>query len=156
MRDRLDLKRLPRVGASEGFTQAVLRRARTERNTPRATAPAMALLRARTDRARRSEPRLRLAAAAVAVVVVSAAAGAWWARQAPPADRPSLSAESLDQLRSQYRELDRELQALRRLAHDAQPFVPVAIDPRTEVLFDLRDIEPLPVNHAPAGRRTIR
>ena len=139
MRDRLDLKRLPRVGASEGFTQAVLSRVRE-----------------RHRKARRTAPRLRLAVAAVAVVVVSAAAGAWWARQAPPADPPSLSAESLDQLRSQYRELDRELQALRRLAHDAQPFVPVAIDPRTEVLFDLRDIEPLPVSHAPAGRRTIR
>ena len=136
MRDRLDLKRLPRVDASDGFTEGVLHRART-------------------DQARRPAPRLRLAVAAVAVVAVSAAAGAWWARQSASAPAP-ITAESIEQLRSEYEELDRELESLRRLAEDTQPFVPVSIDPRTEVLFDLRDIEPLPVSFASTGSRRIQ
>jgi len=134
--DQLNLKRLPRVEASDGFTEDVLRRVRTEEARP--------------------APRLRLAVAAVAVVVVSAAAGAWWTRQSPPAEPATGNAESLEQLRSEYQELSRELEALHRLAEDTRPFVPVSIDPRTEVLFDLRDIEALPVSLASTGSRRIQ
>ncbi|MXX62214.1 MAG: hypothetical protein F4112_15565 [Holophagales bacterium] len=137
MTDHPDLKRLPRVDASDGFTADVLRRVRT-------------------DQARQPAPRLRLAVAAVAVVVVSAAAGAWWAQQSAPTEPPAVTAESIEQLRSEYQELNRELESLRRLAEDTQPFVPVSIDPRTEVLFDLRDIEPLPVSLASTGSRRIQ
>lgn len=136
MRDRLDLKRLPRVDASDGFTEDVLRRVRAGEKS-------------------RPAPRLRLAVAAVAVVVVSAAAGAWWARQAPPAEPSPITVERIEQLKSEYRELNRELESFRRLAEDTQPFVPVSIDPLTEVLFDLRDVEPLPVRYATAGSRRI-
>ena len=134
MRDQLDLKQLPRVDASEGFTEAVLRRVRT-------------------DDAHRLAPRLRPAVAAVAVVVVGVAAGAWWARQSAPGEPATVTAESIEQLRSEYQELSRELEALHRLAEDTQPFVPVSIDPQTEVLFDLRDIEALPVSLASTGSR---
>lgn len=137
MRDQLDLRRLPRVDASAGFTAEVLRRVRT-------------------DDGQRAAPRLRLTLAAAAVVVVSAAAGAWWARQSAPAESPPITAESLEQLRSEYQELSRELESLHRLADDTQPFVPVSINPQTEVLFDLRDIEPLPVSLASAGSRRIQ
>ncbi len=136
MRDQLDLKRLPRVDASAGFTAEVLRRVRP-------------------DDGQRAAPRLRLALAAAAVVVVSAAAGAWWARQSAPAE-PTVTAESLEQLRSEYQELSRELESLHRLADDTQPFVPVPINPQAEVLFDLRDIEPLPVSLASTGSRRIQ
>lgn len=137
MTDHLDLKRLPRVDASDGFTAYVLRRART-------------------DQARQPAPRLRLAVAAIAVMVVSAAAGVWWARQSAPAEPATVTAESIEQLMSEYQELNRELESLRRLAEDTQPFVPVSINPRTEVLFDLRDIEPLPVSLASTGSRRIQ
>lgn len=137
MTDRLDLKRLPRVDASDGFTEDVLRRVRAGEES-------------------RPAPRLRLAVAAVAIVVVSAAAGAWWARQSAPAEAPPLSAENIEQLKSEYRELNRELESFRRLAEDTQPFVPVSIDPLTEVLFDLRDVEPLPVRYTTAGSRRIQ
>ncbi len=137
MTDQLDLKHLPREEASDGFTAEVLRRART-------------------DQARQPVPRRRLAVAAVAVVVVSAAAGAWWTRQSAPAEPTTVTAESLEQIRSEYEELSRELEYLHRLAEDTQPFVPVSIDPRTEVLFDLRDIEPLPVSLASTGSRRIQ
>lgn len=133
MRDRLDLKRLPRVDASAGFTAEVLRRART-------------------DEVQRPLLRLRFAAACVAVVVASTAAGAWWARQSAPEPAP-ITAESIERLKFEHQELIRELESLRRLAEDTQPFVPVSIDPQTELLFDLRDIEPLPVRYASAGRR---
>ena len=136
MSDQLDLKRLPRVDASDGFTEDVLRRVRVGEEG-------------------RPAPRLGLAAAAVAVVVVSAAAGAWWTRQSAPAG-PPVTAESLEQLRSEYQELNREFESLRRLADDTQPFVPVSINPQTEVLFDLRDIEPLPVSFASTGSRRIQ
>ncbi len=135
-RGRLDLKRLPRVEASAGFTADVLRRVRT-------------------DEAPRPLPRLRVALACVAVTVVAAAAGAWWARQSTP-EPPPVTAESLEQLKSEHRELLRELESLRRLALDSQPFVPVSIDPQTEVLFDLRDIEPLPVRYTVAAGRRIQ
>lgn len=135
MTDQLDLKRLPRVDASDGFTEDVLRRVRTEEARP--------------------APRLRLAVAAVAVVVVSAVAGAWWTRQSTPAE-PAVTAESIEQLKSEYQELNRELESFRRLAEDTQPFVPVSIDPLTEVLFDLRDVEPLPVRYTTAGSRRIQ
>ncbi len=129
-----DLKRLPRVDASADFTADVLRRVRA-------------------DEARPPVARLRFAAACVAVVIASAAAGAWWARQSAPEPAP-MTAESIEQLKSEHRELIEELESLRRLALDSQPFVPVSIDPQTEVLFDLRDIEPLPVRYtAVAGRR---
>ncbi len=131
-----DLRRLPRVDASADFTADVLRRVRT-------------------DEARRTAPRMRFALACVAVVVVSAAAGAWWARQSAPEPAP-ITAESIEQLKFEHRELIRELESLRRLAEDTQPFVPVSIDPQTEVLFDLRDIEPLPVRYAAAGSRRIQ
>ena len=137
MTDELDLKRLPRVDASDGFTEDVLRRVRAGEEG-------------------RPAPRLRLTVAAVAVVVVSAAAGAWWTRQSPPAEPATVTAESLEQLRSEYRELSRELEALHRLAEDTQPFVPVSIDPQTEVLFDLRDIQALPVSLASTGSRRIQ
>lgn len=137
MTDQLDLKRLPRVEASDGFTEDVLRRVCAGEEG-------------------RPAPRLRLAVAAVAVVVVSAAAGAWWTRQSPPAEPATVTAESLEQLRSEYQELSRELEALHRLAEDTQPFVPVSIDPQTEVLFDLRDIEALPVSLASTGSRRIQ
>lgn len=137
MTDQLDLKRLPREEASDGFTADVLRRVRT-------------------DQTRRPAPRLRLALAAVAVVIVSAAAGAWWTRQSAPAEPATVTAESIEQLRSEYQELNRELESLRRLAEDTQPFVPVSINPQTEVLFDLRDIEPLPVSLASTGYRGIQ
>lgn len=137
MRDQLDLKRLPRVEASAGFTAEVLRRVRTNDGQP-------------------ATPRLRLALAAAAVVVVSAAAGAWWARQSAPAEPLPVTTESIEQLRSEYQELNREFESLRRLADDTQPFVPVSINPQTEVLFDLRDIEPLPVSLASAGSRRIQ
>ena len=137
MTDQLNLKRLPREEASDGFTADVLRRVRT-------------------DQARQPAPRLRLAVAAVAVVVVSAAAGAWWAQQSAQAEPATVTAESIEQLRSEYQELNRELESLRRLADDTQPFVPVSIDPRTEILFDLRDIEPLPVSSASTGSRRIQ
>ena len=134
---RPDLKRLPRVEASADFTADVLRRVRT-------------------DEARRPVPRLRFAMACAAVVVVSAAAGAWWARQSAPEPAP-VTADTLEQLKSEHRELIQELESLRRLALDSQPYVPVSIDPQTEVLFDLRDIEPLPVRYtAVAGRRRIQ
>ena len=136
MRDQLDLKRLPRVEASDGFTADVLRRVRT-------------------NDVQRAMPRLRLALTAAAVVVVSAAAGAWWARQSAPEPAP-ITAESIEQLRSTYQELNREFESLRRLADDTQPFVPVSINPQTEVLFDLRDIEPLPVSFEAAGSRRIQ
>ncbi|MCY3969084.1 MAG: hypothetical protein OXG74_04065 [Acidobacteria bacterium] len=136
MRDQLDLKRLPRVDASAGFTAEVLRRVRT-------------------DDGQRAAPRLRLALAAAAVVVVSAAAGAWWARQSAP-EPPPITAEALEQLKSEHRELLSELESLSRLALDSQPFVPVSIDPRTEVLFDLRDIQPLPVRYAVSNNRRVR
>jgi len=135
--DQLDLKHLPREEASDGFTGEVLRQVRT-------------------DQAPQPAPRLRLAVAAVAVVVVSAAAGAWWARQSAPSEPASVTAESLEQLRSEYQELSRELESLHRLAEDTQPFVPVSINPQTEVLFDLRDIEPLPVSLASTGSRRIQ
>lgn len=137
MTDQLDLKHLPREEASDGFTAEVLRQVRT-------------------DQAPQPAPRLRLAVAAVAVVVVSAATGAWWARQSAPSEPASVTAESLEQLRSEYQELSRELESLHRLAEDTQPFVPVSIDPQTEVLFDLRDIEPLPVSLASTGSRRIQ
>lgn len=137
MTDQLDLKHLPREEASDGFTAEVLRQVRT-------------------DQAPQSAPRLRLAVAAVAVVVVSAATGAWWARQSAPSEPASVTAESLEQLRSEYQELSRELESLHRLAEDTQPFVPVSINPQTEVLFDLRDIEPLPVSLASTGSRRIQ
>lgn len=136
MTDQLDLKRLPRVEASDGFTEDVLRRVRARQE-------------------RRPAPRLRLAMAAVAVVVVSAAAGAWWTRQSTPAE-PAITAESIEQLKSEYQELNRELESFRRLAEDTQPFVPVSIDPLTDVLFDLRDVEPLPVRYATTGSRRIQ
>lgn len=136
MTDQLDLKRLPRVEASDGFTADVLRRVRAGEES-------------------RPAPRLRLAMAAVAVVVVSAAAGAWWTRQSTPAE-PAMTAESIEQLKSEYQELNRELESFRRLAEDTQPFVPVSIDPLTEVLFDLRDVEPLPVRYTTAGSRRIQ
>ena len=126
-----DLIRLPRVEASAGFTAELLRRVRT-------------------DEDRRPAPRWRIAVACVAVVVVSAAAGAWWARQPAPEPAP-ITAESLEQLKFEHRELLRELESLRRLARDAQPYVPVSIGPETQVLFDLRDIEPLPVRYATVG-----
>lgn len=135
MTDQLDLKRLPRVEASDGFTEDVLRRVRIEEARP--------------------APRLRLAVAAVAVVVASAAGGAWWTRQSTPAE-PAITAESIEQLKSEYQELNRELESFRRLAEDTQPFVPVSIDPLTEVLFDLRDVEPLPVRYTTAGSRRIQ
>ncbi len=131
-----DLKRLPRVDASADFTAGVLRRVRT-------------------DEARRPVPRLRLAVACVAVVVASAAAGAWWARQSAPEPAP-ITAESIEQFKFEHQELIQELESLRRLAEDTQPFVPVSIDPQTEVLFDLRDIEPLPVRYAAASSRRIQ
>lgn len=135
MNDPLDLKRLPRVEASNGFTAGVLRRVRATED-------------------RRPAPRLRLAVACVAVVVVSATAGAWWARQSAPVEAEPITAESLDQMKFEHQQLLRELESLRRLAEDTQPFVPVSIDPLTEVLFDVRDIEPLPVRYtAAAGRR---
>lgn len=137
MTEHLDLKRLPREEASDGFTANVLRRVRT-------------------DQARQPAPRLRLAAAAVAVVVVSAAAGAWWAQQSAQAEPARVTVESIEQLRSEYQELNRELESLRRLAEDTQPFVPVSINPQTEVLFDLRDIEPVPVGLASTGSRRIQ
>ena len=136
MTDQLDLKRLPRVDASDGFTEDVLRRVRAGEEG-------------------RPAPRMRLAVAAAAVVVVSAAAGAWWTRQSAPAE-PAITAESIEQLRSEYLELNRELESFRRLAEDTQPFVPVSIDPLTEVLFDLRDVEPLPVSLASTGSRRIQ
>jgi Tfp pilus assembly protein PilN len=134
--DQLDLKRLPRVNASDGFTDNVLRRVRAGEES-------------------RPAPSLRLAMVAVAVVVVSAAAGAWWTRQSTPAE-PAITAESIEQLKSEYQELNRELESFRRLAEDTQPFVPVSIDPLTEVLFDLRDVEPLPVRYTIAGSRRIQ
>ncbi len=137
MTEHLDLKRLPREEASDGFTANVLRRVRT-------------------DQARQPAPRLRLAAAAVAVVVVSAAAGAWWAQQSAQAEPATVTVESIEQLRSEYQELNRELESLRRLAEDTQPFVPVSINPQTEILFDLRDIEPVPVGLASTGSRRIQ
>ncbi|MCY3965721.1 MAG: hypothetical protein OXG83_11840 [Acidobacteria bacterium] len=136
MRDQLDLKRLPRVEASDGFTAEVLRRVRSDAN-------------------RQATPGLRLALAAAAVVVVSAGAGAWWARQSAPEPVP-ITTESIEQLRSAYQELNREFESLSRLADDTQPFVPVSINPQTEVLFDLRDIEPLPVSFASVGSRRIQ
>lgn len=136
MRDQLDLKRLPRVEAPAGFTAEVLRRVRT-------------------NKGQGATPRLRLALAAAAVVVVSAGAGAWWARQSAPEPVP-ITAESIELLRSEYQELNREFESLRRLADDTQPFVPVSINPQTEVLFDLRDIEPLPVTFASAESRRIQ
>ena len=136
MRDQLDLKRLPRVDASHGFTEEVLRRIRT-------------------DQPHRPAPRLRLAVAAMAVLVVSATAGAWWARQSAPEPAP-ITTEALEQLKSEHRELLSELESLRRLALDSQPFVPVSIDPQTELLFDLRDIRPLPVRYAASNNRRIR
>ena len=151
MTDRLDLKRLPRVEASDGFTEDVLRRVRTGAENRPAPRPRLS-----APRLRLPAHRLRLAAAAVAVVVVSAAAGAWWSRQSPPAEPATVTAESLEQLRSEYQELSRELEALHRLADDTQPFVPVSIDPQTEVLFDLRDIEALPVSLASTGSRRIQ
>ncbi len=137
MREPLDLGRLPRVAARAGFTEDVLRRVRT-----------------RGPRSPSARPRLVVAA--IAVVVVSTAAGAWWARQSAPSAEPlPMTAESIKQLRSEVRELNRELESLHRLAEDTQPFVPVSVNPRTEVLLDLRDIEPLAVGHAAAvGRRT--
>ena len=136
MRDQLDLKRLPRVDAPDGFTDAVLRRIRT-------------------DEPHRLAPRSRLAVAAVAVVVVSTAAGAWWARQSTPEPAP-VTAESIEQLKFEHQELIQELESLLRLGEDTQPFVPVSIDPQTEVLFDLRDIEPLPVRYAAPSSRRIQ
>lgn len=136
MRDRLDLKGLPRVDASAGFTAEVLRRTRT-------------------DEVRQPAPRLRFAAACVAVVVASTAAGAWWARQSAPEPSP-ITAESIEQLKFEHQELIQELESLRRLAEDTQPFVPVSIDPQTELLFDLRDIEPLPVRYASAFNRRLQ
>jgi len=135
--EHLDLKRLPREEASDGFTADVLRRVRT-------------------DQARQPAPRLKLAAAAVAIVVVSAGAGAWWAQQSAQAEPARVTVESIEQLRSEYQELNRELESLRRLAEDTQPFVPVSINPQTEVLFDLRDIEPVPVGLASTGSRRIQ
>ena len=136
MKDQLDLKRLPRVDASDGFTAEVLRRIRA-------------------DQPHRPAPRWRLAMAAVAVVVVSTAAGAWWARQSAPEPAP-ITAESIEQLKFEHQELIQELESLLRLGEDTQPFVPVSIDPQTEVLFDLRDIEPLPVRYAAASSRRIQ
>ena len=135
-RGRPDLKRLPRVDASADFTASVLGRVRA-------------------DEGRRAAPRLRLAVACVAVVVASAAAGAWWARQSASEPAP-VTADTLEELKSEHRELIEELESLRRLALDSQPFVPVSIDPQTEVLFDLRDIEPLPVRYAAASSRRIQ
>lgn len=137
MTDQLNLKRLPREQASDGFTAGVLRRVRT-------------------GQAPQPAPRLRLAVGAVAVAVLSAAAGAWWTRQSAPSEPAPVTAESLEQLRSEYQELSRELESLHRLAEDTQPFVPVSINPRTEVLFDLRDIEPLPVSLASTGSRRMQ
>ena len=136
MRDQLDLKHLPRVDASTDFTAEVLRRVRTKDD-------------------QRATPRLRLALAAAAVVVVSATAGAWWARQSAPEPAP-VTAESIEQMKFEHQELIQELEALSRLAEDTQPFVPVSIDPQTEVLFDLRDIEPLPVRYAAASSRRVQ
>lgn len=135
-RELPNLKRLPRAKASPDFTAEVLRRVRS-------------------DETRSAAPRLRFAVACLAVVVASAAAGAWWARQSAPEPAP-ITAESLEQFKSEHRELLRELESLRRLAHDSQPFVPVSIDPQTEVLFDLRDIEPLPIRYAATSNRRVR
>ncbi len=132
MRGRIDLKRLPRVGASPGFTDDVLRRAR--RLEPSAV--------------RLTGSRRPLAVAAAAVVVLSAAAGAWWARQSAP---PPITAEGIEQMRSEHRALIRELDELLRLGEDTQPFVPVSVNPQTDVLFDLRDLEPLSIRFASAG-----
>ncbi len=136
MRDPLDLKGLPRVDAPAGFTAEVLRRTRTDEMRPPVR-------------------RVRFAAACVAVVAASAAAGAWWARQSALEPAP-ITAESIEQLKFEHQELIQELESLRRLAEDTQPFVPVSIDPQTEVLFDLRDIEPLPVRYTAASSRRIQ
>ncbi|MCY4559727.1 MAG: hypothetical protein OXF79_25870, partial [Chloroflexi bacterium] len=66
------------------------------------------------------------------------------------------TAESIEQLKFEHQELIQELESLLRLGEDTQPFVPVSIDPQTEVLFDLRDIEPLPVRYAAASSRRIQ
>jgi len=133
MKDTLDLKSLPRVAASDGFTAEVLRRTRT------------------VDR-RRTLPSPRLALAGALVVVVSAVAGAWWARQSIPEPAPP-TADSIQQMKLEQEALFEELESLHRLVEDTQPFVPVSIDPRTEILFDLRNIEPLPVRYTAAAGR---
>ncbi len=132
-RRHLDLGHLPRADASPEFTAAVLDRVRQSRQT-------------------RPLPRLGTIAAGALVVISSAAGGMWWSRRAAP-EPPPLSTERIDELRLEYRELSDELESLRRLAEDSQPFVPVSVSPETQILFDLRDIQPLPVRHAANGRR---
>ncbi len=128
------LEEIPRKHASSDFTEKVL-------------------LRLGAARPRRNFWRPRMAWVVAAAVVLGISVGQMLRHERREQVR---SAENLEQMQSEYRELRRELDRLRRLASDVEPVLELGGTAEMDFIFDLRALadeqgEPRaePVSHSP-------
>lgn len=119
------LRRLPRAVPSPTFTTVVLQRLERHATAPWWRQPALLAIAA---------AGLLLVLAGVFVVVAPErrASGS-------PAD-VAASRERVDRLRTEYEQLEQELQELRLLAAESQPVVGVEGEDGVDYLFDLREL----------------
>jgi len=126
------LNALPRHGASDGFTERVLRNADSNRSS-------------RPARAR---------FVTVVVVVAVMAASLWLVRDVRRrAEEQRVAAARVEQLRREYRSLQTELDRLRSLASEVEPVLELGGTEDVDFVFDVRQFSPLagaraePVSH---------
>lgn len=130
--DRLEeaLRELPRMEASAGFTEAVLRR--VEESAGRRGSPA------------RRRPALAWALATAAAVSLALVAFTLLPRLGPvPGDREALSgaagpatSEGAARLREEHRRLREEIRALRALVDENPPLLYLGGDDHVDLVFD--------------------
>lgn len=132
-----ELRRLPRPGASPGFTERVLRRLEGAPAAPR-----------------RAAWRRRLApAAAAAGLAVAVAAGAWLLRAQERSEARARAAA----LRERHHALAREIEDLRALQRDTAPVLYLGGDERVDFVLDLASlVETRSAPEPPEGARGSR
>lgn len=120
-RDELDhlLRSLPRETASEAFTRQVVTRVTTGDMPPPG---------------RRAAFRFAMAAAGLVLVLSSVTVQRWQENRERQEAR-----RKVEQMRDEYRVLERELRDLMRLAAESQPLVRVGETEEFDFVVDLRD-----------------
>jgi len=118
------LRRLPRAHASPAFTESVL--ARLDRGAP--------------PRSRFRQPALVASATAGTLLVLVGVLVLVAPDRAGGRPEVAASPERIQRLQSEYRTLERQLEELRLLSAESQPFVGVRGDDGVDYLVDLRDL----------------
>lgn len=124
------IKGLPRTEASRDFTSRVLEK---------------------LDRSRRRRSKRR-AVVAVSMLVGLAGLGSWAANRY----EESRAAARLEALRTEYRELESELQKLRALAAEIEPVLELGGTDEVDFVFDLREVDPQPPRAQPVSHERMR